>query len=281
MKAPSVVLMFLSIFLVCSQVQLVEAQEKKGKLGDFEDAAKGKKSKDKDDSDDDDDGWFGFFVNIMIGNSDNTGQQDSYTEEDRSISFGAFPFDNLGMIHNSYDTLTGKSFLGRISGGYQQVDDNISGLRLSGQLQFSSKHGLQFDFISYTEDLQTRTDKTQVIEADYRNLLYAENTFLLGGSAGIIVINPDKLEDSIWGINFAADAQWFFANPFSLNAKVGFAPIVEYLFQEEPPAIWDLQIGAGIHFNNLELYGTYKTLIPTINTDASIYGPELGLRFWF
>ena len=277
MKTSSFLIIFLSFFIFCVQVQDVAAQEKKGKLGDFEDAAKGEKG--HDDDDDDDSGWFGFFVNIILSD-DNNDDYDGFDNE-KEISYGAFPFDKQGMIHNSFDTLTGKSFLGRLSGGYQKVDSDINGLRLNGQLQFSSKHGLHFDFVSYTEDLDTRTDKTQVIGVNYRNLLYAENSFLLGGNIGLIVINPDKFEDSIWGLNFAADAQWFFANPLSLNARIGFAPIVEYMFKEEPPAIWDLQIGAGIHFNNIELYGTYKTLIPTVNTNASIYGPELGLRFWF
>lgn len=282
MKASSLLIMFVSFFIFCAQVQVVSAQEKKGKLGDFEDAAKGKKGSNDDDDDDDDHGWFGFFVNIILSDDGSSDDDDHYGfDDEREISFGAFPFDRQGMIHDEYDTLTGKSFLGRFSGGYQNVSSDITGLRINGQLQFSSKHGLHFDFISYTEDLDTRTDKTQVIGVNYRHLLFAENAFLLGGNIGLIVINPDKFEDSIWGLNFAADAQWFFANPFSLNARIGFAPIVEYMFQNEPPAIWDLQIGAGIHFNNVELYGAYKTLIPTINTNASIYGPEIGLRFWF
>lgn len=285
MKALSFLIMVLSFFIVFTQVQPVMAQEKKGKLGDFEDAAKGKKNKDKDDDDDNDDGgWLGFFVNIVLNSdddNDDSNNNDFDGLNEREISYGAFPYDHNGMIHISYDSLSGKSFLGRISGGYQSAGSNISGLRLEGQLQFSSRHGLHFDFVSYSEDLKTRTDNTQVINAEYRNLLLANNQLLVGGNIGLIVINPDKFENAIWGLNFAADAQWFVVNPISLNAKVGFAPIIEYLFQKEPPAIWNLEIGAGLHFNNIELYGTYKTLIPTINTDASIYGPEFGIRFWF
>jgi hypothetical protein len=280
------------VFSWCFMPQDAFAQEKKGKLGTFEDANKGKKNNGNDsDNDDDDDGDGGFLsflfhvgFEIFINSLDDDNEDyDSLESENKAayvnqLSFGSFPFDNTGLARSDLD---GKAFLGRISGGYQRIDKNTDGLRLDAYFQIDGIHGVHLDFIDYTENLDTRTDHLQIFTLSYRNLLIAEQNFLLGGNAGLLVLNPDKLKDTDYGLSLALDAQWFIANPFSLNAGIGFAPIIDNISTQTFPVLWDLEIGAGIHFKHLELFGAFKTMIPSASPSAALYGPELGLRFWF
>ena len=285
MKKLSVVVFMLSGFLLFGLINDLPAQEKKGKLGSFEDANKGKKSSTNDDDDDDDGGWFSFFfsigLDILASDSDDDYDDDANGVDnlvEDKVSFGAFPFDPDGIAQSG---LEGKIFLGRISGGYQEIDSRTHGLRLNAQFQFSGKHGVTLDFIDYTESLTTHTDHLQVIGLAYRHLFFADNNLLFAGNAGLKVLNPDKFKDADFGLEMAVDAQWFIMDPISINGKVGFAPIIDQLDAEEPPFLFDFEIGAGLHFNNFELFGAYKTLVPSVDPGSSLYGPELGLRIWF
>ncbi len=278
------------IFILCgllltSMMTDLYAQDKKGKLGDFEDANKGKKGSSHNDDDDDDGGWLSFFFNvgmeIILSDSD----EDDEVEEtganslvDDQVSFGAFPFDPAGIAQTGHE---GKIFLGRISGGYQQIDSRTTGLRLNTQFQLFGKHGFALDFIDYRENLSTSTDHTQIISVAYRNLFYADENLLFGGNIGLKVINPDKRKDPDFGLEMAIDAQWFVANPFSLNGRIGFAPIIDQLDAPETPFLFDFEFGGGLHLENFELYGAYKTLVPSVDPGSSLYGPELGVRIWF
>ncbi|KAA3617819.1 MAG: hypothetical protein D8M58_00270 [Calditrichaeota bacterium] len=259
------------------------AQEKKGKLGDFEDANKGKKSS-NDNDDDDDGGWLSFFfdigIDILLSDSDDDEEVEDGANSLAAdkISFGAFPFDPSGIAQSDYE---GKNFLGRISGGYQEIDSKTHGLRLNGQFQFSGKHGMTLDFIYYTESLPTHTDHLQVIGLAYRHLFHADNNLLFAGNAGLKVLNPDKFKDADFGLEMAIDAQWFIANPISINGKIGFAPIVDQLDAPEPPFLFDFEIGAGLHMNNFELFAAYKTMVPSVDPGSALHGQELGLRIWF
>ncbi len=282
MKKLNFIAIMLSGILLIGFMTDLEAQEKKGKLGGFEDANKGKKGSD-DDDDDDDDGWFSFFfdigLDILLSDSDDDYDENgvnSLTEDE--VHFGAFPFDPAGIAQSGLD---GKIFLGRISGGYQKIDSKTHGLRLNAQFQFSGKHGITLDFIDYTESLATQTDHLQVIGLAYRHLFFADNNLLFAGNAGLKVLNPDKFKDADFGLDLALDAQWFIADPISINGKMGVAPIIDQLDAEEPPFLFDFEIGAGLHFDNFELFGAYKTLVPSVDPDNSLYGPELGLRIWF
>ena len=82
-------------------------------------------------------------------------------------------------------------------------------------------------------------------------------------------------------MDFALDAQWFIGEPFSLHGKIGLGPIIDQLDAPEPPFLWDLEFGAGVHIQNFEVFGTYRSLIPSIDPDQALHGPELGLRIWF
>ena len=285
MKKSSFIAFMLTVFLMIGLINDLQAQEKKGKLGGFEDANKGKKSSNQDDDDEDEGGWFSFFFDIGLDIL-LSGSEGDYDDEENgannliedNVSFGAFPFDPHGIARKGYG---GKSFLGRISGGYQEIDSRTRGLRLNAQFQLSGRHGITLDFIDYTESLATHTDHLQVIGLAYRRLLFADNNLLFAGNAGLKVLNPDKLKDADFGLEIAIDAQWFITDPISINGKIGFAPIISQLSAPEIPFLFDFEIGAGLHFNNLELFGAYKTLVPSVDPGSSLHGPEIGLRIWF
>jgi hypothetical protein len=254
-----------------------------GKLGGFEDAVKGEKSNESEDGDEDDGGGFlGFLFEIGIDFFFNNDSHHSYTEEEEEeeegLRFGAYPFDSIGMVNQNYH---GKNYLGRISGGVQHIDARINAFKLNARIQFNGQYGLELDYSDFTERRARSTDHLQIIGVNYRNLLIAENNLLLAGNIGLTIINPDNFKDTDYGLNIAADLQWFFADQLSLNAKLGYAPILQYLHYAEPPGLWDMEIGTGVHLKNIEFFASYKTLIPTFNTSSALFGPELGIRFWF
>lgn len=267
-------------------MDILYAQEE-GKLGDFEDAVKGEKSDSNEDYGDDDGSWLGFFFNIGIDAvfSDDDSDEDYYNGEDQlgileddKISFGTFPFDSLGMVNYGSDE---KPFLGRISGSYQRINDFTEGLRINARIQFSGRHGINLDYTDYIETLERGTDHLQFFGVSYRNLVIAEDELLLAVNIGLSVLKPDNNKDASYGLNLAMDSQWFFVQQVSINGKIGFAPILDKLYLEEPPGLWNLEIGAGFHLQNVEFFASYRTMIPTYNTSASLYGPEAGIRFWF
>lgn len=294
------------------------AQENKGKLERFEDANKGETSEEDEDDDEatedyDDDGCFGSFIMELIfqglfnglfsGDGEESGYVDSLTDDDAagwietdtglvytgnripdaavlmpSCSFGRYPYDPSGTI---YASGIGKAFLGRISGSYQKLDDRTFGYRLNGQVQLARRHGLEFDFVDYREDLGRSTDHLQVFGLHYRYLIFGNDKVAVAPSAGIKIFQPDQLKDADVGLELAMALTWFFARPLSLNTRLAVAPIADEISGESSPTLFDLEFGIGAHLYYFELSGTYRTLIPSYNPDAALHGPELGLRIWF
>ncbi len=285
----SIIILVLALFAVFN-AQLLAQEEKEGKLGDFEDAVeKG--------SDDDDDveagiGWFEIMINLLWSSepepaSFNSLDEDSSDMEEydafagwhpRQVSFGAYPFDRNGFVHG--DDL-GKPFLVRMSGSFQQIDSHTSGMRLQADMQLSGYHGLRGDVTLYRENLRTRTDQLKVISLDYRYLFVAQDRFMLSGIAGGRLLLPDKERESHIGLDLGLSGQWFIANPLSLDFMFQVVPILdEFRFdREENPAFMELEIGAGLHFQHIEVFGGYRGLFPD-GMSGAIHGPQIGFRLW-
>jgi len=197
----------------------------------------------------------------------------------REYSFGYYPYEPSGYV---FETAVGKSFAGQLYFNYQYVDDQTSGYRFGGKIQLRQRHGIRFDLTDYQESLDQSTDHLQIVTLIYRYLIFGNDQFMIFPELGLKVLMPDNFVDADYGLNMGVGLNWFFAQPFSLEAGIGLAPIIDQMRNDdEDPVLIELQIGLGVHIQRFEIKGSYRSLIPSYDPDSAIYGPGLGIRVWF
>ncbi len=198
-------------------------------------------------------------------------------ETTQPLSFGLYPFDGNGLIHEDG---SGKNYLGRLAAGMHYIDRDLSALRLNGTFTFSEGHGLRLDFYNYKERLERGSDNLQILNVAYSYLFLASDKTLLSLSAGASLLYPDGAKAALWGPTLALDGRFFIIQPVSLSGRLG---VNSYLGGGVQGAnlMMEAALFAGLHYLRGELYGGVRTLMPLKDTSAAFLGPEIGLRFWF